>query len=202
VPLTTDGGRVFYKDYNPLAMPMLLNDVWIDATPEPPDGIPTPMDGVRKSSCAFMQGRTEPEADRFWYAKAHAWIQAHPSEIPGLLGMKFLLLWHPWMYPPKGAVGGNGAIILSAAFMNWGYALTYGFLLVLALLELLLETKEERARAWLFVLLALAFTLTYVITTPGTKYRVPFDSILAVMAAVGSWRMIEAYGAWKRRKKP
>ncbi len=197
VPLTTDGGRVFHKDYNPLAMRMLLNDLWIDATPEPADGIPTPMDGVRKSGCAFMQGRSEPEADRFWYAKARGWMRAHAPELPGLFGMKFLLLWHPWMYPPKGAVGGNGAVILSDSFMNWGYALSYGFLLTLSLLEVALESREERKRTVLFIALALAFTLTYVITTPGTKYRVPFDSIMAVMAASAFWRLSDAWSTKK-----
>jgi dolichol-phosphate mannosyltransferase len=81
--------------------------------------------------------------------------------------------------------------------MNWGYALSYGFLLTLGMLEVVLETKEERKRAMLFILLALAFTLTYVITTPGTKYRAPFDSVMAVMAASALWRL---YEAWRAKK--
>lgn len=200
VPLTTDGGRVFFKVYNPLAMSMMLQDLWVDATPEPPDAIPTPFVGIGKTGCDFMQGYTEPQADRFWYRKAHDWITAHPSEMPGLLGMKFMLLWRPWMYPAKGAIGGNGAIILSAAFMNWGYALSFGFLLVFAILGVLFEGKSERRRAVLFFLLALAFTVTYVVTAPGTKYRVPFDSILALIAASAIWSGYEALSARKNSR--
>ena len=196
VPLTTDGGRVMYKAYHPLALQMMLHDLWVDATPDPVDAVPTPMTGVRQTGCGFMKGYTELESQKFWAAKAWEWTRVHPSEVSGLLAMKFTLLWHPWMFPPKGAEGGNGAVILSAFFMNWGYALSYGFVLVFAALEWLLESKEERKRTWLFLLLAVAFTLTYTITVAGTKYRVPFDSIMAVMAAAALWRW---YEAWKNR---
>lgn len=196
VPLTTDSGRVFFKGYHPETMYMMLHDLWVDRAPEPADGVPTPMGGVRKTGCDFMEGVTEVESDRFWRAKANAWISENPEKIPGLMAMKFTILWRPWMHPEKGAEGGNGATILSHAFMNWGYALSYGFVLVLAVLEWVFATKEERKRTWLFVLLAIAFSLTYTITVAGTKYRIPFDSVMAVMAGACLWRW---YEAWKAR---
>lgn len=202
VPLTTDAGRVFFKAYNPLAMHMMLNDLWVDATPEPEDRAPTPYDGIGTVGCGFMNGYTETQSDDFWLGKASAWVSANPDKVPELLSMKAVLLWHPWLYPPKGAVGGNGAIILSAAFMNWGYALSYGFLLTLAAFEVIISTREDRKRTWLFLLLAVAFTLTYVITVPGTKYRVPFDSIMAIMAASSLWRFHGAWLQYRKRTEP
>ncbi len=197
VPLTTDSGRVFFKSYHPLTMHMLLTDLWVDKAPEPADGVSGPMGGIHKVGCGFLNGVTEVEADAFWKAKAATWIKENPEKVPGLAAMKFNLLWRPWMFPPKGAEGGNGAVILSASFMNWGYALSYGFVLLFAALEWLLASKEQRKRTWLFVLLAIAFSLTYTITVAGTKYRIPFDSVMAVMAAASLWRW---YDAWKARK--
>ncbi len=196
VPLTTDSGRVFFKGYHPETMYMMLNDLWVDRASEPADGVPTPMGGIRKAGCGFMNGVTEVESDRFWRAKADVWIRENPEKLPGLAAMKFIMLWRPWMHPAKGAEGGNGATILSHDFMNWGYALSYGFVLVFAALEWILATKEERKRTWLFVLLAIAFSLTYMITVAGTKYRIPFDSVMAVMAAACLWRW---YEAWRTR---
>lgn len=200
VPLTTDGGRVFYKAYHPLAIQMMLHGLWVDATPDPVDAIPTPMAGVHKTGCAYMKGYTELESQKYYQEKAWEWVRANPGETAGLLAMKFNLLWRPWMWTPKDAAGGTGAVILSAAFMNWGYALSYGFVLVFGVLEWAFSSKEERKRTWLFAVLAIAFTITYVLTVPGTKYRVPFDSILALMAASCIWRWYEAWRA--RRPKP
>ncbi len=197
VPLTTDAGRVFYKAYNPWALQMLLHDIHVDATPEPGDGVLTPMNGIGQTGCEFL-GMTELENEHYWYDVAWKWIRQHPGQVPVLMFVKFSQLWRPWMWTPKNAVGDNGAVILSAAFMDWGYALTYGFLIALGAFEWLVSTKQERGRAWLFVILAIAFSLTYSITYAFTKYRVPFDSALAVLSAAGVWRFIEA---WQARQK-
>lgn len=198
VPLTTDSGRVFYKAYNDDAIGMMLDGLWVDATPEPPDGPPSPMDGVRLSGCGFMRGYSETASSRFYGDLARAWVAKHPGTTALLAAMKFNLLWRPWMYPPKSAEGGTGTIVLSAAFMDWAYALSYGFLFLFAAFEALTETRAERGRTWLFLAAALAFTLTYVITVAGTKYRVPFDSLMAVLAAAGAWRF---WRAWSGRNK-
>lgn len=197
VPLTTDAGRVFYKSYNPWALEMLLIDLHADATPEPPDGIPGGMGGIGKVGCGFMKGYTEPESERYWYGKVGEWIRENPGQVPVLMGVKFVNLWRPWPWPPKGAVGETGDVILSATLMNLGHALAYGSLLIFAILEWILSTKEQRKRTWLFVLLAISFSITYSISYVSTKYRVPFDSVLAVMAAAAAWRFLEAYRLWR-----
>lgn len=202
VPLTTDAGRVFYKAYNDYALGMMFAGIWVDATPEPVGGGPqSPMGGIRKIGCGFMQGVSEVDSSRFYGDIAKRWVAAHPGETLGLMALKFTYLWRPWLFPPKGVVGGNGSTILSAEFMNWGYALSYGFLLLFSAFEWAASSRDERKRAWLFVLAAIAFTLTYTITVAGTKYRIPFDSIMAVMAAAGAWRFGAACLAWKAKRK-
>lgn len=202
VPLTTDAGRVFYKSYNPWALEMLLIDLHSDATPNPPDAAPTPMGGIRQTGCGFMRGYTELTSERYWYGKAWEWVRANPEQVPILMSVRFVDLWRPWPWPPKGVAGETGDIILSAFLMNLGHALAYGFLLAFAVLEWILSTKEERKRTWLFALLAIAFSLTYTISYVSTKYRVPFDSVLAVMAAAAFWRFLEAYRTWRNASSP
>lgn len=202
VPLTTDAGRVFYKAYNSYALGMMFEGLWVDATPEPVGGGPqAPMGGIHKVSCDYMGGVSEVDSSRFYGDIAKRWVAEHPATTAGLMSLKAVYLWRPWMFPPKGVVGGNGSTIISAAAMNWAYALSYGFLLTFAALEWLLASREERKRTWLFLLAAIAFTLTYVITVAGTKYRIPLDSIMAVMAAAGVWRFASAFLAWKANRK-
>lgn len=192
VPFTTDGGRIFYKNYNPYALQMMLHGIMHDATPEPGEGVQTPFGGIGKRGCAFL-GMTEPENDRYWYGKAAEWTRENPEQVPVLLGTKFIYLWRPWLNTPRGAVGDTGSIILSAAATNWGYALSYGFILTLGAFEWIASSRRERRRTWIFMGMAIAFTVTYVLTAPLTKYRVPFDSALAALAAAGCWRLLEAY---------
>lgn len=200
VPLTTDAGRVFYKAYNPYALYMLLNNLHVDLTPEPGEGILTPMYGVREVDCSFL-GMTELENEHYWYRKTFEWIKANPGQVPVLMTVKFVQLWRPWLWTPKGAAGENGAVIVSAMAMNWAYAFSFGTLLVLGAFEWLASSKDGRKRAWLFILLAIAFSITYSITYAFSKYRIPFDSVLAVLAAAGAWRLMEAFATWKSRKK-
>jgi 4-amino-4-deoxy-L-arabinose transferase-like glycosyltransferase len=199
VPFTTDGGRIFYKNYNPYALQMMLHGIMHDATPEPGEGVQTPFGGIGKVGCGFL-GMSEPDNDRYWYGKAAAWTRENPEQVPVLLGTKFLYLWRPWLNTPRGAVGDTGSIILSAAATNWGYALSYGFILTFGLFEWV-AGRRERGRTGLFLFLALAFTITYTLTAALTKYRVPFDSALAVLAAGGVWRFAEAYLAYRGRRK-
>lgn len=197
VPLTTDAGGVFYNAYNKYALAFLMNNIHVDYTPRP---IATPMGGVRQTGCGFL-GRTEREVERFYYDLAFDWIRENPGQVPVLMAYKFLQLWRPWLWTPKGSIGENGAVIVSAFFMNWGYAISYGALLALGAFEWLASSKDGRKRAWLFAHLAIAFSITYAITYAFSKYRVPFDSVLAVLAAAGAWRLMEAFATWKSRKK-
>jgi 4-amino-4-deoxy-L-arabinose transferase-like glycosyltransferase len=192
VPLTTDAGRAAQIAYNPWALHLLTNKLHGDLTPWVDDVLRTPMQGRGQRGCGYL-GMTELENTKRWQTIAWDWVRAHPGESAVLAFVKFNQLWRPWLWTPKDAVGENGAIIFSAVAMNWAYALSYAPLLILAAFEWLASSKNERRRGWLFVLLAIAFSLTYSLTYAYTKYRIPFDAILAVMAAAGVWRWIDGW---------
>lgn len=200
VPLSTDAGRVFYKAYNPWALYMLQNNLHVDLTPEPGEGVKTPSAGIGAQGCGFL-GMTEYENDHYWYGKARTWIKENPQQVPLLMTYKFLQLWRPWLWTPKNALGDNGAVILSAAFMNWGYAISYATVLIFAGLGWLTSSREQKGRELLVILLAIAFSITYSLTYAFSKYRIPFDSVMAALAGAGIWRLLKAWFEYHKRVK-
>ena len=159
---------------------MLARGGWIDDVPPLPGAPPSPQDAgqiyretgriVKVDECAQMR-LFRGEVVDFW--------REHPGEKARLAGQSARLLWQPSVLETEGRPGAGtwrdtARGIVEPAFMIVLYALAIAGLFVLprsfSVLALILLTYQT-AIAMLFA--------------GATRYRVPWDFLVAIMAAAG-----------------
>jgi len=177
--ITTDA-RALWKANNLSTYDVLARGGWIDNVPPIPGGPPSPQDAwaiyeqtgriVEVDECAQMRFYRDEVVD-FW--------REHPGEKARLAGQSARLLWQPNVVetedrPGQGTWQDLGRGMVEPAFMIAFYALAVvglfalpRYFVTLALLLLAYQT----AMAMLFV--------------GATRYRVPWDFLVALLAAAG-----------------
>jgi hypothetical protein len=177
--LTTDA-RALWKANNANTYRVLAQGGWIDDVPPLPGAPPSPQDAgeiyrrtgrvVRVDECAQMD-LYQDEVLAFW--------RQHPGEKARLAGQAATMLWQPTIHETRGRPGAgtwldHGRRLAEPLFMGALYAL--------AALGLLAAPRR-------FLSLALAVlayqTLLAMAFAGATRYRVPWDFLLAVWAAAG-----------------
>ena len=185
--ITTDA-RALWKANNPATYGLLAKGIWIDAVPDPPGlakrGWYTPtqardfyLHGGRKINvheCA-QQTYYEHLVFKFW--------KRHPGEKAKLMVQATELLWSPAVSADTGGPESGGAFhaakhIFEPAFVIPLYALALVglyFVSVPVRVLALLFAAYETVAAWLF--------------EGTTRYRVPWDFVLALLAATALTRL-------------
>jgi 4-amino-4-deoxy-L-arabinose transferase-like glycosyltransferase len=175
--VTTDA-RALWKANNVNTYDTLTHGGWIDAVPPYPGAPPTPEDVYERYLATGHYTPVEECAQmRFFQHKTHAFWFHHPGEKAKLALLSGQMLWQPSVVETGGRPGENTWLDTlrtssEPLFVIPLYALAaFGLFLV------------PRAFAVLCVLLLAYQTAVAMIFVGVTRYRVPWDFLLCVLAA-------------------
>ena len=193
--VTTDT-RALWKANNLNTRDVLDRGGWIDDVPEFPGAPPWPElaadltlagQPTEVDECAQMRLYRDRVLD-FW--------REHPEEKTRLAVQATRMLWSPFPFESESSDDGAvGAVrdFVEPAFVILLYATAIGGLLV------------APGRLVALALLLLAYnTLAAMAFAGASRYRVPWDFLLALLAAFALARIWERYGRrrWRRRRRP
>ncbi len=155
VPATTEGGYTFWVTNNERATGG-GHCFW----PDPPGG---------------FDGLTEAEIDREFFRRGWAWVRAHPGGFLRLSGGKFLRFWRLWPHASEPSIGLAKAIVAGATFTP---------VLLFALWGAVVARSRWRPLL-LFYMIFLYFTALHMVFMAITRYRLPLEPYLIILAARG-----------------
>ena len=190
VALTPDS-RALWKANNENTLETLRGGGWIDDVPRIPGTPPTPQEAwgaydatgeiVRVDECAQM---------RFYRSRALDFMREHPGEKAELALLAARMYWQPRVTKTEGRAGSGTWLDSARDWVEPMYALA---LFVFALVGLRLVPRHYLVLA----LLLLAYnTLAAMVFAGETRYRVPWDFLLAVPAAAA---LLVLYDRARRR---
>ena len=174
--VTTDG-RALWKANNVNTYDTLTHGGWIDAVPPYPGAPPTPEDVYDRYRATGVYTAVDECAQmRFFQHKAHAFWFHHPGEKAKLALLSGQMLWQPSVVETGGRPGENTWLDTLRTSSEPLYVIP---LYCLAVAGLFLV---PRAFAVLTVLLLAYQTAVAMIFVGVTRYRVPWDFLLCVLA--------------------
>ena len=175
--ITTDA-RALWKANNPQTDDVLARGQWIDAVEGPPGAPPTPEDAadrygrdgrvIRVDECAQMRFYRDLVID-FW--------REHPGEKAELAARGVAMQWDPRTTQTEGRPGAGTWLDTAREWVAPAYMLP---LLVLGLIGL---RRVPRSYAALALALLAYQTLAAMLFVGATRYRAPWDFLLAIPAA-------------------
>ena len=190
IALTTDS-RALWKANNENTLETLRGGGWIDDVPRIPGTPPTPQEAwgayaangeiVRVDECAQM---------RFYRSRALEFMRDHPGEKAELALLAARMYWQPRVTKTEGRAGSGTWLDTGRDWVEPVYALA---LFVFALLGLRLVPRHYLVLA---LLLVAYNTLAAMVFAGETRYRVPWDFLLAVPAAAA---LLALYDRTRRR---
>jgi Dolichyl-phosphate-mannose-protein mannosyltransferase len=187
--LTTDA-RALWKANNAATLRTLENGKWIDDVPGIPGSPPTPQDAgdiyretgrvVSTDECAQM---------RFYRRRALDFVVDHPGEKAKLAGVAARMLWQPSVTRTEGRRGKGTFLDTARSWIEPAYMVV---LYVLAAIGFFLLPRVLRTLA--LVLLAYD-TLTAMVFAGETRYRIPWDFLIALAAGTALVELVSRIGA-------
>ncbi len=130
---------------------------------------------------------TEPQHSAHWMALAHAWIVAHPTDFARVALKKAIVLWQPALYPSLkyGAAWSFGNEGIKATLARTSLIVYVAILELLALVGLAFAWRRKQAGLIIPILIVFAvYTVMHMLLAPYTKYRIPLDNLVAILAAI------------------
>ncbi|MFL5918996.1 MAG: glycosyltransferase family 39 protein [Gaiellaceae bacterium] len=177
VAVTTDG-RALWKANNANTYDTLTHGGWIDAVPPYPGAPPTPEDVYERYRATGVYTPVDECAQmRFFQHKAHAFWFDHPGEKARLALLSGQMLWQPSVVETGGRPGENTWLDTLRTSSEPLFVVP---LYVLAAAGLFFV---PRAFAALTLLLLAYETVVAMIFVGVTRYRVPWDFLLCILAA-------------------
>jgi 4-amino-4-deoxy-L-arabinose transferase-like glycosyltransferase len=179
--LTTDG-RALWKANNLQTYPLLTHGKWIDDVKDPP-GHPFP--NPEEARVIYQQGRGKRKIDEcanqsYYQHKAWVFVREHPGAKAKLAGLAVRMEWDP-RTTASATDSGHGVL------RTWAQPLYTSLLYALALIGLFFVPRRFAALA----LLVLAYqTVAAVVFVGATRYRIPTDFLLALLAAAVFERLL------------
>jgi 4-amino-4-deoxy-L-arabinose transferase-like glycosyltransferase len=178
--ITTDA-RALWKANNVHTLETLRRGGWIDDVPNIPGAPPSPQSAYELYALGGMKQRTDECAQmRFYRHRALEFMREHPSEKArlALWGAKFL--WQPHVPKTEGRPGKGTLLDVGR---DWAEPL---FMIPVFLLALYGLVRVPRHFAALAVALLAYQTLAAMVFMGETRYRVPWDFLLMVLAATAA----------------
>jgi len=187
--ITTDS-RALWKANNVNTYSTLARGGWIDDVPPLPGGPPSAEDAAARYAATGKIERVDECAQLSLYQ--HATFQFwrhHPGEKAKLMGQAFRMLWDP--RPTKTESGpSSGGHSTLRTWAETAYAVPL-FALALAGLVLGWRSAAVPRRLLVLALLFLVYeTLAALVFAGATRYRVPWDFVLALLAGVAVDRLL------------
>jgi 4-amino-4-deoxy-L-arabinose transferase-like glycosyltransferase len=195
VALTTDG-RAFWKANNERTLETLRAGRWIDDVPGIPGAPLTPQEAwglheatgrvVATDECAQM---------RFYRERALEFVADHPGEKAQLAAVAARMFWQPRVTKTEGRAGSGTWLDAGRDWVEPLYAL--------ALFGLALGGLRLVPRPYLALAAALLAynTLAAMVFAGETRYRVPWDFLLAVPAAAALLALADRALAARRARR-
>jgi 4-amino-4-deoxy-L-arabinose transferase-like glycosyltransferase len=172
--VTTDT-RALWKANNPLTYGLLTHGRWIDNTPDLPGQPPSPQDVWRyihhyvpTDECAQMS---------FYRHRALTWIEHHPGEKAKLAALGASWLWQPSVTKTEDRPSQGGGLDRARTWLEAAYAIPVYLLAAFGVFLV------ARPFAVLTVAVLAYNTLLAAAFAGETRYRVPWDFLLVVLAA-------------------
>jgi 4-amino-4-deoxy-L-arabinose transferase-like glycosyltransferase len=179
--LTTDG-RALWKANNLQTYDLLSHGKWIDDVKDPP-GHPFP--NPEEAGVIYERGGGRYHVDEcanqsYYQHKAWRFVREHPGAKAKLAGLAVRMEWDP-RTTASATDSGHGFL------RTWAQPVYTSLLYALGLLGLLFAPRRFTALA----LLVLAYqTLAAVVFVGATRYRVPTDFLIALLAAAVFERLL------------
>ena len=178
--VTTDS-RALWKANNPATLSTLEHGKWIDDVPGIPGAPPTPQDAgdlykrtgrvVDTNECAQM---------RFYRHRALDFVRDHPGEKAKLAALATKMLWQPSVTRTEGRSGRGTFLDTARTWIEPAYMIV---LYVLAAIGAAFLPRRVTALA----LLLLAYdTLAAMLFAGETRYRIPWDFLIALAASAAA----------------
>jgi 4-amino-4-deoxy-L-arabinose transferase-like glycosyltransferase len=179
--ITTDA-RALWKANTLQTYDILARGGWIDDVPSLPGSPPTPeMQGAKWKVDHVLLPVDECAQQRFYEGKVEDFWREHPGEKARLAGQATAMLWSPVARSDSEASAGGGSLarrLVEPVYMGIAFALAaVGLFLV------------PRAFAVLAVALLAYETLAAAVFAGTTRYRVPWDFVLMLLAAAAVTRL-------------
>jgi 4-amino-4-deoxy-L-arabinose transferase-like glycosyltransferase len=172
--LTTDG-RALWKANNLQTYDLLSHGKWIDDAQDPP-GHPFP--NPEEARVIYQRGGGNSDIDEcanqsYYQHRAWLFVRDHPGAKAKLAGLAVRMEWDP-RTTASATDSGHGAV------RTWAQPVYTSLLYALGLLGLLYAPRRFAALA----LAILAYqTLAAVVFVGATRYRIPTDFLIALLAA-------------------
>jgi 4-amino-4-deoxy-L-arabinose transferase-like glycosyltransferase len=189
--VTTDS-RALWKANNLNTYEVLARGGWIDDVPPFPGAPPSPQDaGQIWRETGRIVEVDECEQQRFFQQEVVSFWREHPAEKLRLAGQAARLLWQPNVLETEGRSGAGtwrdtARSVVEPAFMVALYAFALAGIFVL-----------PRSFVLLTAILLAYQTLVAMLFAGATRYRVPWDFLIAIMAAAG----VAAAARWLRVRR-
>ena len=181
--LTTDG-RALWKANNPNTLRTLEHGKWIDDVPPIPGTPPTPQDaGAIYASTGRIVPTNECAQMRYYRHLAVQWMEHHPGEKAKLAGVAARMLWQPAVTRTEGRRGAGTSLDVGRRLVEPAYMIVLDALGLVGLLYV-----PRRFAALTLALLAYD-TLAAMLFAGETRYRVPWDFLVALCAAAAVTRL-------------
>jgi hypothetical protein len=175
--LTTDG-RALWKANNENTLRTLESGKWIDDVPGIPGAPPTPQDaGAVYRSTGRVIATDECAQMHFYRHRAFEFMREHPGEKAKLAALGAQWLWQPAVTKTEGRRGAGSSLDVGRSVVEPAFMIA---LYVLGAIGLFLVPRRLAALA---VLLLGYDTLTAMLFAGETRYRVPWDFLIALLAA-------------------
>jgi hypothetical protein len=175
--LTTDG-RALWKANNPNTLRTLEHGKWIDDVPPLPGSPPSPQDaGAIYASTGRVVATNECAQMRHYRHLAVRFMEHHPGEKAKLAGVAARMLWQPAVTRTEGRRGAGTSLDFGRRVVEPAYMIV---LYALGLVGLLFVPRRLAALA---LALLVYDTLTAMLFAGETRYRVPWDFLIALCAA-------------------
>jgi len=183
--LTTDG-RALWKANNPNTLARLENGKWIDDVPPIPGAPPTPQDaGAVYRRTGRVVKTDECEQMRFYRRRAIDFITDHPADKAKLSAIAARMLWQPSVTRTEGRPSAGGFVDTARTWVESTYMIVlYAF----GALGLLVMPRRLAALA----LMLLGYdTLAAMVFAGETRYRIPWDFLIALAASAGALELVQ-----------
>jgi 4-amino-4-deoxy-L-arabinose transferase-like glycosyltransferase len=186
--LTTDG-RALWKANNPNTLRTLEHGKWIDDVPPIPGTPPTPQDaGAIYASTGRVVATNECAQMHYYRHLAVRFMEHHPGEKAKLAGVAARMLWQPAVTRTEGRSGAGTSLDVGRRVVEPAFVIV---LYALGLVGLFLVPRWLAALA----LALLAYdTLAAMLFAGETRYRVPWDFLIALCAAAAVARILALTG--------
>jgi hypothetical protein len=183
--ITTDA-RALWKANNPATRAILANGGWIDDVPELPGAPPWPELAADLTLAGRPTSVDECAQMRLYREEVFEFWRDQPDEKTRLMAQAVAMLWSP--APSESDASGSGAARLARRTIEPAYVIA---LYALAIWGLFLAPRRFAALA---VLLLGYNTLAAMVFAGTARYRVPWDFLLALLAAfalAAAWERLE-----------